>query len=311
MAVIGVDLGGTKLAAAAFSAYGKILVRIVEPVDGRSGDEVGELVQRLVRETIERAPEPVQGVGMCVPGIFYPDTGRVWAPNIAGWEDYPLRDVLQDALDVGVRIECDRACYILGEIWKGAAQGCTDAIFLAVGTGIGAGIVSGGRILNGKRGIAGAIGWMALDRPHRKRYAMWGCFEYAASGDGLARYAADLMGPDYEGRLRSAETISAHHVFEAFEQGDPLAVLVIDNAVELWGMAVANIVSLFNPEKIIFGGGVFGPAVVLLDRVLAEAKQWAQPIAVRGVTLEPAMLGGDAGLYGAAKLVLDHLAASS
>lgn len=305
MAVIGVDLGGTKFAAAVFSPYGKVLVRIVEPLGGRSGSDAGALVLQTVREAIRRSPGEVTSVGMCVPGIYYPDSGRVWAPNIDGWSDYPLRDELSGALGLTVRIESDRACYILGEIWKGAARGCTDAIFLAVGTGIGAGIVSGGHILNGKQGIAGAIGWMALDRPYRPGYETWGCFEYAASGDGLARSAADLMTAEYDGRLRSNADITARDVFEAFENGDSLAIQVLDNAVELWGMAVANLVSLFNPEKVIFGGGVFGPAAVLLGRIRAEAERWAQPIAIQSVTLEVAELGGDAGLYGAAKLALD------
>lgn len=310
MAVIGIDLGGTKVASAAFSSYGKILVRVAKPFAGRTGPDVGALVQEVVRETMERAPEEITGLGMCVPGIYYPDSGRVWAPNIGGWEDYPLRDELSAPLGMPVRIDSDRACYILGEIWKGAARGCTDAIFLAVGTGIGAGIVSGGRVLRGKQGIAGAIGWMALDRPYRRRYDAWGCFEYAASGDGLARIVLELMSPEYDGPLNSTESIAAHDVFEAFKNGDELAASVIDNAVEYWGMAVANLVSLFNPEKIIFGGGVFGPGAALLDRIRAEAAQWAQPIAMRDVRLEVAALGADAGLYGAAGMVMDDVSAS-
>lgn len=304
MAVVGIDLGGTKLSGAAFSEAGDLLVREVERIDGRSGEGVGALTVDLVRDIIGRTPEPVSGVGMCVPGIYYPDTGSVWAPNIAGWEDYPLLDELGQSLDaeITVRIESDRSCYILGEIWKGAARGCSDAIFLAVGTGIGAGIVSGGRIVNGQRGIAGAIGWMALDRPYRQGYDTWGCFEYNASGDGLARIARDLMPDHYDGRLGAPDVITARDIFDALEDGDELARQVIDNAVELWGMAVANLVSIFNPEKIIFGGGVFGPALELLERIRGEAERWAQPISMKQVSLVPAELGPDAGLYGAARL---------
>lgn len=306
MAVVGLDLGGTKIAAAAFTAQGDLLSRRVERVEGRTGAEVGALAVDLARKTIDEIAEPVSGVGMCVPGIYYSDTGRVWAPNIPRWDDYPLRDELDTAFgtQIAVRIESDRACYILGEIWKGAARGCTDAVFLAVGTGIGAGIVSGGRIINGKQGIAGAIGWMGLDRPYRRGYETFGCFEYAASGDGLVRAAEDLMREDYAGPLRSVESITAEDLFEAYGQGDDLAGRVLENAVQLWGMAVANLVSLLNPEKVIFGGGVFGPAVRLLDAVQAEAEKWAQPISMRHVTLEAAALGSDAGLFGAARLAL-------
>ncbi len=307
MAVIGIDLGATKLAAAAFSDDGDLLVRRAEMIRER---DVGVLVKDLVRATISKvdslseASSGVRGVGMCVPGIYYPHSGRVWAPNIPGWEDYPLLEVLRDAVDatVRVRIESDRACCILGEIWKGAAQGCSDAVFMAVGTGIGAGIVSGGRIINGVHGIAGAIGWFALDRPYQEGFETYGCFEYFASGDGLARVAADFMDEGYGGELRGGGPVDARRVFEAYETGDALAVKVIDRAVELWGMAVANLVSLLNPQKIIFGGGVFGPAVRLLDRIEQEARKWAQPISMDMVSIEASRLGSDAALYGAARL---------
>lgn len=306
MAVIGIDLGGTKIAAAVFSAEGKLLTRDVKAIEGRTGGDVGALAVDLARTAAEHATETVTGVGMCVPGIYYPDSGRVWAPNISGWEKYPLRDELRAAFDaeISVRIESDRACYILGEIWRGAAQGCTDAIFLAVGTGIGAGIVSGGQIINGKHGIAGAIGWMALDRPYRKGYETFGCFEYNASGDGLVRVARDMAPSDHSGAAGFGERRTARDIFEAYDAGDDVARRVIDNAVEFWGMAVANLVSLFNPEKIIFGGGVFGPALELLDRIRAESTRWAQPISMKHVVFEAAVLGSDAGLYGAARLAL-------
>jgi glucokinase len=307
MAVIGIDLGGSKIAAAVFSAEGTLLTRDVKAVDGRSGSDVGALAVDLARTAVEQTTEAVTGVGMCVPGIYYPDSGRVWAPNISGWKKYPLRDELRAAFDpeISVRIESDRACYILGEIWRGAAQGCTDAIFLAVGTGIGAGIVSGGQIINGKHGIAGAIGWMALDRPYRKGYETFGCFEFNASGDGLARVARDMAPPDHSGAPGFGELSTARDIFEAYDAGDEVARRVIENAIDLWGMAVANLVSLFNPEKVIFGGGVFGPALGLLDRIRAEATRWAQPISMKHVVFEAAVLGSDAGLYGAARLALE------
>ena len=98
--------------------------------------------------------------------------------------------------------------------------------------------------------------------------------------------------------------MTARDVFEAYERNDALAIAVINNAVEYWGMAVANLVSLFNPEKIIFGGGVFGPALQLLDAIYEEAKKWAQPISIGQVQLLGSALGNEAGLYGAGYLAL-------
>jgi glucokinase len=100
------------------------------------------------------------------------------------------------------------------------------------------------------------------------------------------------------------DAISAKDIFEAYDSGDEAAKKIIDNAIECWGMAVANLVSLFNPEKIIFGGGVFGPALKFLDEIYAEAKKWAQPISIQQVTLQGSALGNDAGLYGAGLLAL-------
>jgi glucokinase len=184
-----------------------------------------------------------------------------------------------------VRIDSDRACYILGEAWKGAARGCANAIFLAVGTGIGAGILIDGRVLRGADGLAGAAGWMALRRPFLSAYKECGCFEGHASGRGLAKTGG---APD------------ARAVFEALRRNEAGARKAARQAVELWGMAAANLVSLFNPEKIIFGGGVFGPAARFLDEIRAEAERWAQPLAMKRVRLEISALGAEAGLYGAA-----------
>src|SRR5688572_21387416 len=305
MAFIGVDLGGTKLAAAAFTAGGELLHRESAPLAGRRGSAVGALVVEHVRKLSGK--HPLEGAGVCIPGLYRASRGTVWAPNIPEWDDYPLRDELRSAFGagIGLTIDSDRAAYILGETWRGAAAGARDAIFLAVGTGIGAGILADGRVLRGHGDVAGAIGWLALDRPYASRYKQHGCFEDQASGPGLVRVAGDLMETDsaYEGELRR-DDLDAGHIFAAYERRDAIASHVIDNAIELWGMAAANLVSLFNPEIIVFGGGVFGPAVRFLDRIRAEAKRWAQPIAIEQVRFVGSTLGGDAGLFGAGRLAM-------
>lgn len=308
MPYIGIDLGGTKLAAAVFSAAGDVLHRETAALGDRAGAEVGSSITERV--TRLAAAHPVEGVGVCVPGLYRLERGTVWAPNIRGWEDYPLRDELRGALgaDVNLTIDSDRAAYVLGESWRGAAIGARDAIFLAVGTGIGAGILAGGRVLRGCGDVAGAIGWLALDRPYLPRYRRHGCFEDQASGPGLVRVARDFMDEEtaYEGPLarKAPDALTAEDVFAAFGNGDRLAARVIDNAIALWSMAAANLVSLFNPEILIFGGGVFGPASQFLERIRDEATRWAQPIAITQVRFAASALGGDAGLYGAGRLAM-------
>lgn len=310
--VLAVDLGGTKLASALFTESGQVVHKKVAPLAGRVGREVGALVcqqiQSLLAECGQKGRVP-RALGVSVPGIAYAASGRVWAPNIPGWEEYPLLEEIESLPGVSalaVRIDSDRAAYILGETWQGVAKGCRNAVFLAVGTGIGAGILVDGQVLRGHRDIAGAIGWLALDRPYRQEYKACGCFEYYASGAGVARLARELLAgePDYRGPLREkpVELLGAPDVFAAFTAGDRLAARVFDECISFWGMAVANLVSLFNPEMIVFGGGVFGPGVQFLDRIAEEARRWAQPISITQVRIAASTLGGEAGLYGAARL---------
>ncbi len=312
--VIGIDIGGTKISAALFDIDGKILLKEAQSIAKKRGAQVGQLVAELLLGIIDhtkKAPYDLMAIGVCVPGIYSPLKKTVWAPNIPDWIEYPLWNELTNLIKmpcVKIIIESDRSCYILGEVWKGKAQGCTDAIFMAVGTGIGAGILSSGNIISGRNGIAGAIGWMALKPPYKTKYDNWGNFEHYASGDGIARSAVELLDKSKETKSLlhniSIDKITSQDVFQAYEKGDSIAVAVIDQAIVYWGMAIANLISIFNPEKVILGGGVFGPANQLLDRIWEEAKQWAQPISIKEVILETSALHSDSGLIGAGYLAI-------
>jgi glucokinase len=314
MAVMAIDLGGTKLAAALFNENGDILISETLQLEKRKGNEVGNLIIYEANNLLKKALEkniPVSSVGICIPGIAHAKTGKVWAPNIPGWEDYPLLEELQNGLEdknIKIKIDSDRACYILAEVWKGNARGNSDVIFLSVGTGIGAGIIINNQVLRGANDIGGAIGWMALNKPFENKFTSCGCFEYNASGEGLVKVAKEfILNKSFPESILSSKDITllfAKDIFNAYDVNDNLAIAVINNAIEYWGMAVANLVSLFNPEKIIFGGGVFGPALKFLDAIYEEAKKWAQPISILQVKLEGAALGNEAGLYGAAYLAL-------
>lgn len=310
--VIALDLGGTKLASCLFTEDGQLQMPRMEVLGGRQSHEIGEFIISEIRRLQKAAVQlgrPVSAVGISVPGIVDARTSRIWAPNIPGWDDYPLVDDIRAALPdetVRIAVDSDRSAYILGEAWQGAAEGCQNAVFLAVGTGIGAGIISDGRVLQGAHGIAGAVGWLALDRPFYPEYVTCGCFESHASGEGLAKQlaAALLSRPEYRGILRKPEGANARDLFAAYEGGDEVATHVINEAIAYWGMACANLVSLLDTEKIIFGGGVFGPATRFLDDIANEARRWAQPISMSRVKFEASRLGGDAGLYGAGHLAL-------
>ena len=194
-------------------------------------------------------------------------------------------------------MDSDRACSILGAAWQGAAKGCKHAIFLAVGTGIGAGILIDGKVLRGAHDIAGAVGWMALDRPLRPEYVSCGCFEHHASGEGLAKTAKELLASkQLSGSKHMRTQPTAREILSAYDRNNPLAKVVLEEVIYFWGMAVSNLISIFNPERIIFGGGVFGPAKKFLPPIHAETEKWAQPIAIKQVKLLASKLGPNAAL---------------
>ncbi len=312
--VIGIDIGGTKISSGLFLPNGDILQKEIRLIDGRKGKQVIVMIGIMVESLINHAKNgayKVVAIGVCVPGIYNPVKKTVWTPNIPDWNNIPLWDELTDLINdssIKIVIESDRSCYILGEVWKGCAKGCTDAIFVAVGTGIGAGILSNGKIIRGKNGVAGAIGWLAMTQPHKNEYNTCGNFEYYASGKGLTRSTVEILTKNREitSSLDSIpiNEITAQDIFKAFEKQDPLAVDVIHKAIKYWGMSVANLVSIFNPQKVIFGGGVFGPATQFLTQILKEAKKWAQPLSIKEISLEVSTLEGDAGLIGAGYLAI-------
>jgi glucokinase len=310
MTFIGLDLGGTKISGALFSERNTILDKEIRYLDNRTGDQVTSLIIELCDAILSKNSKlnPKQlNIGICVPGIAYSKTGKVWAPNIPGWEEYPLKEKLNNHFkEAIISIESDRTCYILGETSQGAAKGCDNAIFVAVGTGIGAGILIDGRVLHGASDIVGATGWMALKPPYDKEWDACGCFESHASGNGIAfqaRKRVAKLSPEQKNntffKKIPVEQITSKEVFSAYEEGDQIAVEVLDEAVLMWGMAAANYVSLFNPEIIVFGGGVFGPAKKFIDRIYNEALKWAQPIAIKQCRFTVTELQETAGLYGA------------
>ncbi|MEP7320823.1 MAG: ROK family protein [Saprospiraceae bacterium] len=308
MSILAIDLGGTKIATGLFSLSGELILKSSVLLENRSGHEVGFLIKEQIKKYQHNPEISLDAIGISVPGISRSKTGTVWAPNIQGWEDYPLIEEIK-TLDRNmlVRMDSDRACCILGEVWQGNAKEVNNAIFITVGTGIGAGILLNGEIMRGAYDIAGAIGWMALQKPFESKYISCGNFEYYASGEGLVRLAKEIISvsKDYQGLL-TGENISGHDIFSAYNLQDPVAEKVFSECIVYWGMAAANLISILNPEKIIFGGGLFGPAVQFINKIKSEAAKWAQPISMTQVSFESSALGIDAALYGAAYLAMKN-----
>lgn len=307
---IGIDVGGTKISAALFTSEGKMSSKTKNPIDTSHPKKITSQIIEVVKNLesiVEKDKAKIRAIGIAIPGIVYHASGTVWAPNIPGWEHYPLRDHLRREMTIPTVLDSDRSAYVLGEQWCGIARGLRDVVFLAVGTGIGAGIIVDGVLCRGSEDIAGAVGWFALDPVFREEYAEMGCFEAEASGNSVARKAIQLI---KKGELSTMsdlvkgnwDDISAEIVSEAARRSDVLAKKVIDSAIKYLSMGIANIVSILNPQMIVLGGGLFQSGDLLLDPIRAEFRRWAQPIAAKNVKIELTSLGEDAGLYGAGKL---------
>jgi glucokinase len=280
--VLAVDLGGTKTATAIIDHNGTV----EEFRKGPAARTLSEMVGGLADLASD-----VDAVGIIIPGIFSPRTGFAWCPNLWGMDEVPLLETLQSRLAVPVVIDSDRSGYVLGEAWLGVARGLGDVAFVAIGTGIGIGILSGGQVIRGAHGIAGAAGWSSLSAEWKDIYEQCGCWESEAAGPAVARLA---------------HATDAQAVVAAARAGDPKAAAVLANAANYTGRGVANLISLLNPEMIVLGGGFMaGASDLLLPGIRAEVARWAQPIAAQRCRIELTTLGERAGLMGAARLALD------
>lgn len=210
--VVAVDLGGTKLAVALVDGKGQMSKLTTLAVDTRSALAPVNQIVEAARELIgaNRLKATVSGIGVAVPGLVRRD-GTVWAPNLQGWKRMAVAQRLKRALGLPVIVESDRNAAVLGETWRGAARGKSDAIVVMLGTGIGAGILSGGKLVRGAHELSGCAGWMVVADAYGTEARRCGQLESLAAGPGIAR---------------AAGAINAQDVAEAARRGDSVAIRV-------------------------------------------------------------------------------------
>ncbi len=301
--ILAVDLGGTKLAAALVNRTGKISIQKSVIVDSSSAlapvEQILDAAQELAGGNHLRGR--IAAVGVAIPGMVRRD-GTVWAPNLPGWKNMALARRLQQALRVPVVVESDRNAAVLGEAWRGAARGKSDTIVLVLGTGIGAGILSGGRLMRGAHELSGCAGWMVVADQYGPEARRTGQLESLAAGPAIAAAAKDALARGAGGLLEEipSEMINAYEVAEAARRGDPASIEIYLEAGRLLGYGVANLVSLFDPEIVVISGGLAKASDLFLDALRKAMKERAQPIAGKQVRVVVSRLGGEANLLGAA-----------
>jgi glucokinase len=286
--VVAVDLGGTKLAAALVNGKGQVSKQMTLVVDTRSSlapvNQIVEVARELIRA--RGGKKYISGIGVAVPGLVRRD-GTVWAPNLKGWRRMALAQRLKRALGLPVMVESDRNAAVLGEMWCGAARGKNDAIVLMLGTGIGAGILSGGNLVRGAHELSGCAGWMVVTETNGRTAQNVGQLESLAAGPAIARAAGAL---------------NAEDVAEAARRGDRASINIYVEAGRMLGYGVANLVSLFDPEIVVIGGGLAKASDLFLDALRKGVKERAQPIAASRVRIVTSPLGSHANLLGVARL---------
>lgn len=313
MSIIAIDLMSTAVTCAVIGKAGKIIEQENFSLENLEGQAVSLLIQNQIKRMLkgfENTPQRIKSVGIAVPGVCNSKTGTVWAPNLPGWNNYPLKHDMLKFMEqnITVKIASKRTCDILGEKWLGAARKTRNAIYFYGGNGIGAGVLIDGRILHGFNDGVGAVGWLAVEKPFKEEYKSKGCLEYLASGKGILNTVRELVlkneGQSKILKKENVQQITIENVFRAYILKDPLAHKVINNCIEYWGMTIANMISLFNPEIVVFGGYLFGPALQFLDRIKEEAEKWALPISMEDTKFVKSELGAMAGLFGAGHLAV-------
>ncbi|EID52649.1 ROK family protein [Saccharomonospora xinjiangensis] len=323
--ILAAELGATSIGVGVTDLAGSVLAEHTEPADIAQGPEsvlgrVEELFDELLdRVRADTADEDlaVWGVGIGLPGPVEFATGRPSAPPIMpGWDGYPVRDRLARRYDTPVWVDNEVNTMALGELRAGTARGHGDILYVKIGTGIGAGLVSGGTLHRGSQGCAGDIGHAAVSDEDEVvcRCGNTGCLEAHAGGAALAR---DGLAAAEEGRspfladvLAATGTVTAADVSRAAQSGDRVSVELLTRAGRLIGNLLATLVSFYNPALVIIGGGVSGAGDLLLAAVRETVYRRSLPLATRELRITRSELSDRAGLVGAAFMALDELFAA-
>ncbi len=306
--VFGVDVGGTTVKLGLFDAQGNVLDKWEIPT--RTEDEGSHILPDIadsIREKMKRIDkDSVLGVGVGAPGPI-DSKGVVHRAVNLGWGTFSIKDTLEDLLNVPVMAGNDANVAALGEMWMGGGQGCRDLIMVTLGTGVGGGIIIDGRILTGSGGAGGEIGHMHVEDEEEEscNCGNKGCLEQYSSATGITRLANRLLAASGRDSVLRGREVSAKSVFDAVKAKDPLAVETAEKFGKYLGDALASIACVVNPEAIVIGGGVSKAGEILIDYIRPHYEKNVFH-GSREVKFSLATLGNDAGIYGAAKLLLDR-----
>ncbi len=310
---IGVDLGGTKVEVAAVKEEGEIFQNIRRPTRADTDPTmIEEEIIASIREILAKNESRPVGVGVGVAGQVDPLQGQVLSAGNLGWKEVPLQKDLSRELGLPVVVLNDVRAATWGEWLYGNGRGCDDFVCLFVGTGVGGGIVSGGRLLNGTSNSAGEIGHIIVDwHGPSCTCGSQGCLEALAGGWAIARRAQMAVSSDPAAGVLLLElsggqpkSITAEIVSQAARRGDSLSVRLMEEVKEALIAGIASLVNVFNPSRIILGGGVIDGNPELVEWIGQGVRAKALKAATGSLEIVPSMLKGNAGVIGAAAFAM-------
>ena len=308
----GIDLGGTTAKIGLFTTSGALLEKWEVPTDtSNAGEHILEnlaaaILGKMKEQSID--PEQVEGVGIGVPGpVQNASVVPIVCANLGGWGEQNVSARLSGLLDgLKVLVGNDANVAALGEIWMGAAKGCSSAVMVTLGTGVGGGVIVNNHVIDGTHGAGGEIGHITVNRHETAVCGCGkkGCLEQYSSATGVVRCMKKLLdeNPDTPCVLRGTDFV-AKDVFDAARSGDALAAREVDEMADTLGMALASIAATVDPEAFLVGGGVSRAGEVLFAPLTRHFKEYAFP-SCRETPIVAATLGNDAGIYGAVRLIV-------
>lgn len=318
--LIGVDIGGTKIAVSLGTLQGKIVNRkVFSSREGKSPKKSAEEIKAAVRELLKERglrPADLLGIGVGIPGPVHPMRQAIErSPHLPAWRGFPLKVLLTRAFHVPVTLDNDANAAALGEQYFGGGRGVLDFLYITVSTGIGSGIAANGRLVRGAGGAAGEIGHMTIV-PNGLRCSCGkkGCLEAYASGTAIAQYVKRALvsgkRSGYFRKLRLSE-ISGKMVSDAALLHDRVAIDARRKAADYLGIGLANVINLLNPKRIILGGGVMESVHHFWQPMMKAVRREAWPVPFSDCRIVRSLLAGRSGDLGAMALVINSRAVSS
>ena len=305
----GVDIGGTFVKLGLFTAEGELLDKWQIPTrrEDESSHVLPDIAAALEAKLEEKgiAKADVAGIGFGTPGPVTEDGVAVCPANL-DWVNKPVAKELTELTGLPARGGNDVNVAGLGEMWRGGAKGYKNVVVVPIGTGVGAAIICNGKIITGARGAAGEVGHIHVDDEIQEPCGCKavGCVEQFSSATGLVRMAKKaITESDRATTLRDLEEVTAKDVIDAAKVGDAVADEIFDKFCDYLGYSLAATAAVIDPEIFIIGGGVSKAGQVLVDRVQGYFKKYAWP-GIRGIKFALAELGNDAGIYGAASMMV-------